>query len=89
MKVLLGRVTGKVQGVWFRRFVAQGAISSGVTGYARNLPDGSVEVALMGAPEQVREVQQRVEQGPPNSRVDTVSWEVGEREEIFDGFQVL
>lgn len=89
MKVLVGKVCGKVQGVWFRRFVAQGAIPLGVTGYAMNLPDGSVEVALAGDPEQVRAVQRRVEQGPPASRVDGVSWEVRESERVFDGFEVL
>ena len=89
MKVLIGRVNGKVQGVWFRRFVAQSAISQGVTGYARNLADGSVEVALAGGQEQVRTVQLHVEQGPPASRVDKVIWEVREIEQLLDGFQVL
>lgn len=89
MKVLVGRVTGKVQGVWFRRFVAQVAIPLGVTGYARNLADGSVEVALTGAPEQVRAVQLRVKQGPPASRVDGVIWEVREIAQVFTGFEVL
>lgn len=89
MKIVIGRVTGKVQGVWFRRFVADGANPRGVTGYAKNLADGSVEVALAGESAQVSAVQQRVQQGAPGSRVDTVAWEEREIEGVFDGFKVL
>jgi hypothetical protein len=35
-------VTGKVQGVWYRRATQEQALLRGVTGYAKNLPDGRV-----------------------------------------------
>jgi acylphosphatase len=49
-------VSGHVQGVGFRYFVRGLAIDVGVSGSARNLPDGRVEVVLEGAPPAVRSV---------------------------------
>ena len=71
----LGLVKGKVQGVWFRRFVQQQAESRGVAGYAENLPDGSVEVLLCGDSGKVLEVQTQVSIGPPAAEVDEVQWQ--------------
>jgi len=42
------RVTGWVQGVGFRAFVRRKALMLGLTGYAKNMPDGSVEVVAQG-----------------------------------------
>ena len=41
-------VTGEVQGVGFRYRVSRAAAHYGVTGWVRNLPDGSVEMELEG-----------------------------------------
>ncbi len=42
------RVSGRVQGVWFRGFTREQALRLGLVGFARNLPDGSVEVVAQG-----------------------------------------
>lgn len=68
-------VTGKVQGVWFRRATQEQALKAGVTGYARNLPDGRVEVLLCGEGEKVNGVTQWLWQGPPDARVTHVELE--------------
>lgn len=68
-------VTGKVQGVWFRRATQERALQAGVTGYARNLPDGRVEVLLCGDGEAVNTVSQWLWQGPPNAHVTHVEVE--------------
>ena len=67
------RVKGRVQGVGFRHFVAEAARVAGVSGWVRNLADGSVEALLEGESEAVRQVERRVGQGPPASRVESVS----------------
>ncbi|WIO73396.1 acylphosphatase [Porticoccaceae bacterium LTM1] len=70
-----GIVSGKVQGVWFRKFVQGHAEENGVTGYAANLPDGTVEVLLSGDSAAVLMVQAQVSVGPPDAEVDQVVWE--------------
>ncbi|MFM7838670.1 MAG: acylphosphatase, partial [Chitinophagaceae bacterium] len=47
-------IQGKVQGVSFRFHCREKARELGVTGYVRNLPDGSVEVLASGAPASVQ-----------------------------------
>ncbi|MEH6358475.1 MAG: acylphosphatase [Pseudomonadales bacterium] len=65
-------VTGKVQGVWFRQSTKEQALKQGVTGWAKNLSDGRVEVLLCGEKTAVANVQQWLHEGPELARVDDV-----------------
>lgn len=44
----IANISGRVQGVYFRASTQQQAIEHSLSGYARNLTDGSVEVLLCG-----------------------------------------
>ncbi len=66
------RVTGKVQGVYFRHSTRMEAERLHLLGYARNLPDGSVEVAARGAPDAVEELYRWLHRGPRSARVEAV-----------------
>ncbi|HEY7503667.1 MAG TPA: acylphosphatase [Gemmatimonadales bacterium] len=64
-------VSGVVQGVGFRWFVARHARALGLGGYARNLPDGRVEVvAGGGANEALARLEALLRAGPAHARVD-------------------
>jgi len=65
-------ITGKVQGVYFRHSTRVEAERLAVTGYARNLPDGSVEVVAQGPAGAVERLRQWLNQGPKMARVETV-----------------
>ncbi len=65
-------VFGMVQGVGFRWFVARHARTLGLTGYARNLADGSVEVVVDGPDEAFPALEQLLRRGPAHSQVDRV-----------------
>lgn len=65
-------VSGKVQGVWYRRATQEQALKAGVTGYAKNLPDGRVEALLCGEGEAVNTLVEWLWQGPPNASVTHV-----------------
>ena len=66
------RVTGKVQGVYFRHSARLEAERLSVRGHARNLPDGSVEVVAHGASSAVEELRLWLQRGPRMARVEAV-----------------
>jgi acylphosphatase len=65
-------VSGRVQGVGFRWFVREKARRWGLTGWVRNRPDGTVEVAAIGRDENLEGLLRDIRVGPPGSRVDDV-----------------
>jgi acylphosphatase len=66
------RVSGKVQGVFFRASARNEALRLGLHGHARNLSDGSVEVIAEGSDAALQELEQWLRKGPPAARVDDV-----------------
>lgn len=68
-------VRGRVQGVFFRASTRAQALQLGLTGHARNLPDGSVEVLACGGEEAVAKLEAWLWQGPPAARVTSVEGE--------------
>jgi acylphosphatase len=68
-------VSGLVQGVFFRASTQARARGLGVTGYARNLADGRVEVIATGSPEALAELGRWLHEGPPGARVEAVARE--------------
>jgi acylphosphatase len=75
------RVTGRVQGVYFRYAVEEEARDRGVTGWVRNLPDGRVEGVFEGEEVPIQELLAFCRRGPPHARVDRIEM----REEPFLG----
>ncbi|HSW50283.1 MAG TPA: acylphosphatase [Bryobacteraceae bacterium] len=57
-------VRGRVQGVGYRYFVERAAGELGLTGYAKNLDDGNVEVYAVGSPEALKELNGHLWKGP-------------------------
>jgi len=81
------RVSGRVQGVFFRAWTKQQADELAVSGWIRNAPDGSVEGHVAGEESTVAELIDRLHIGPPSAVVSRV--EVIEVEpEACDRFQV-
>ena len=69
------RVTGTVQGVFFRAWTAEQARALGVTGWVRNARDGSVEAHLQGEKWAVQQLVDLLHRGPPSAEVDQVTVE--------------
>ncbi len=65
-------VRGRVQGVGFRFFVLKTAEQLGITGYVRNLRDGTVEIVAEGTPIDVRAMAMDILAGPRHGRVDDI-----------------
>ena len=65
-------VAGRVQGVFYRASARSRAQALGVTGFARNLPDGRVEVLACGSPAAVQALCDWLWEGPPAAQVTSV-----------------
>jgi acylphosphatase len=65
-------IGGKVQGVFFRASTREQALKLGLRGYAKNLPDGRVEVLAQGEAPALDALQRWLHAGPPMARVDSV-----------------
>ena len=63
------RVSGRVQGVYYRAFTRDQAKSLGVKGWVRNIPGGGVEAVLEGERRQVGEMLKAMKSGPSGSVV--------------------
>lgn len=82
-------VHGRVQGVYFRTFVAHNAAFLGLVGYARNMPDGiTVKVEAQGNRDSLRKLVSLLEKGPPGAEVREVVVRWREPDRIFEGFEV-
>lgn len=68
-------ISGRVQGVFYRAATRKQALSMGLTGYARNLPDGRVEVLACGDEQTVTALRNWLWEGPPHAQVKDVQWQ--------------
>jgi acylphosphatase len=76
------RITGHVQGVFFREWTVKTATELGVTGWVRNCRDGSVEVHAIGEADLIERFLGELRQGPPAARVEAVMVEPAEPERV-------
>ena len=74
MACRLFRIEGRVQGVWFRESTRREALALGITGHAKNLADGSVEVLACGPPAALERLTDWLGRGPPAAEVNRVRW---------------
>jgi Acylphosphatases len=76
-------VSGIVQGVGFRYFAQRSAARHQVTGYVKNLDDGSVETFVQGREKQVLDYRDDIVAGPRSSVVETIEETVLEPDKAF------
>ena len=81
------KVYGRVQGVFFRDSTRDQANSHGVSGWARNMRDGSVEAVLEGEPQAVERVVRFLHAGPSQADVERIDV-VDEEPEGLTGFSI-
>lgn len=65
-------VKGRVQGVWYRGSARAEARALGLSGWARNRADGSVEIVVQGPPGKIERFVQWCRRGPAGARVASV-----------------
>jgi acylphosphatase len=75
-------IRGRVQGVGYRAWVEHQARQSKLEGWVRNRADGSVEALFAGPPGMVAEMVALCRHGPPSARVDSVTRESADEEQL-------
>ena len=88
MKKVRTIVTGRVQGVWYRARTRDQAVGLGVTGFVRNLPDGSVEIVAQGDDKKVDALMDWARQGPPMAEVSGLRISEAPEDEKLSTFEV-
>lgn len=81
-------VSGKVQGVWFRKYAANQAHALGVQGFVTNQADGTVLAVATGTLQQIEAFVNACKKGPPLAHVQELRTEVLPLQ-FFEGFQIL
>lgn len=69
-------VYGKVQGVFYRKYTHKTAVQLSLTGWVRNVPDGSVEIMVEGPLKALESLEKWCYEGSPKSKVTKVVVEV-------------
>lgn len=82
------RVSGRVQGVGFRYFVFRRASEIGVSGWVRNMADGTVEALIEGTDEQHRRFREAVQDGPRWAAVRSVDVADEAGSNVGGGFEI-
>ena len=77
------KITGKVQGVWYRASTQRKAQELGIAGFVCNKADGSVYAELEGEEELLKKMVEWCREGPPFARVTQVEMEEG----MLKGFE--
>jgi acylphosphatase len=82
-------VSGKVQHVYYRKFVSQALMRKQVQGYVHNLSDGRVEAVVRLWEEDVDAIVEVLKKGSPSSEVDEITVDVLDDDDlIYDGFEI-
>ena len=82
------RLHGRVQGVGFRAFIRRQARDLGLSGWARNEPDGTVAIEVSGPPGDLDSFEDRIRRGPPAGRVESVDRKRLGSPPGTDGFEI-
>lgn len=81
-------VSGKVQGVRYRDYAQVSAGELGLTGWVKNLSDGTVAVLAQGLPEVLKEFVEYLHEGSLRAQVAAVSVEWRTAKVVYDDFSI-
>lgn len=82
------KITGKVQGVFFRSNAQEKAESLGLTGYVKNMPDSSVEAVVQGEKDQIESFISWAKEGPSSAKVNNIAINWQPLEKNFSSFRI-
>lgn len=82
-------IYGRVQGVFFRKYMKENADKLGLKGWVRNNPDGSVEAIVEGEIDKIKELVKWALTGPPLAIVEKLCVEWMSYKGEFESFRII
>ncbi|MDX8289178.1 acylphosphatase [Metabacillus indicus] len=89
MKTIHLIVYGHVQGVGFRYFAQNSALSEKVTGWVKNKEDGTVEAVAQGTENQLESFVRSLRSGNRYARVEEIKVSEADQEQTYTGFKII
>ena len=86
MKRIIIKVYGSVQGVFFRYTTRKVARTIGLTGFVKNLADGSVYIEAEGNESGLKKLLEFAKKGPKYAKVENIKYEFKEAQNRYKGF---
>ena len=88
MKRVKITISGEVQGVFYRAFIKERAQEAGLTGYAKNIPGGKVEVIVEGHELKINKLIEYCRQGPVGAKVEKLETKTEPYKGEFKEFRI-
>ncbi len=88
-RAVLVRITGLVQGVYYRAWAQAEAKQLGLRGWVRNEDDGSVRTLICGPAAAVSTMMERMRSGPPDALVADLTVEEADPADAAEGFRIV
>ncbi|MEM5793478.1 MAG: acylphosphatase [Candidatus Aenigmatarchaeota archaeon] len=82
-------ISGKVQGVFFRKYTKDCANKLGINGWVKNLSDGKVELVAEGDERDIEEFLDFLKKGSPGSSVERMEVRVEKSVNEFRSFEII
>ncbi|KPK33203.1 MAG: hypothetical protein AMS24_01795 [Chlamydiae bacterium SM23_39] len=82
-------VKGDVQGVFFRAHAKKYAENLSITGYAKNLINGDVEIIALGEKVKLEEFLEKIKKDPGYGRIDKIETFFSEVDKNFEDFKIF
>ena len=82
-------IEGRVQGVWFRESARREAVSLSLSGWVRNLPDGTVEALVEGPENEAKKLISWCQKGPAAATVTKVHEKLEKWQGEFNSFDIV
>ena len=82
-------ITGRVQGVWFRKYTQNKARELGLKGWVRNETNGTVSLIAEGDDELLKKLTKWLQRGSPGAKVNTVNVNWEEAQETLKTFEII
>jgi acylphosphatase len=90
IKHIIIKVTGRVQGVWFRQYVKEKALTLNLKGFVKNNSDGTVTIEACGTEFSLKELLKWSQTGSKLARVDDIEYIIDDKIMCKkDNFQIL